>query len=77
MNKEFAMQISQKRLKTIFKNMKNKKVMVFGDIILDKYVWGHVSRISQEAPVPVLDVTRETLRLGGGANRTATKSSFE
>jgi len=44
------------------------KVLVIGDIILDEYVWGDVSRISPEAPVPVVEVKRETKMLGGAAN---------
>ncbi len=43
-------------------------VAVVGDIILDEYVWGEVSRISPEAPVPVVDVKNETIMLGGAAN---------
>ncbi len=44
------------------------KVMVVGDIIVDKYIWGEVSRISPEAPVPVVKVEKETRMLGGAAN---------
>ncbi|MBW1829265.1 MAG: D-glycero-beta-D-manno-heptose-7-phosphate kinase [Deltaproteobacteria bacterium] len=44
------------------------KIFVIGDIILDEYVWGDVSRISPEAPVPVVAVTQETKMLGGAAN---------
>jgi D-beta-D-heptose 7-phosphate kinase/D-beta-D-heptose 1-phosphate adenosyltransferase len=44
------------------------RVMVIGDMILDEYVWGDVARISPEAPVPVVDVTSETKRLGGATN---------
>ncbi|MBW1788573.1 MAG: D-glycero-beta-D-manno-heptose-7-phosphate kinase [Deltaproteobacteria bacterium] len=42
--------------------------MVIGDVIMDQYIWGNVSRISPEAPVPVVDVGRETKMLGGSAN---------
>lgn len=44
------------------------RVLVVGDIIMDEYVWGDVSRISPEAPVPVVDVKRETKMLGGAGN---------
>jgi D-beta-D-heptose 7-phosphate kinase/D-beta-D-heptose 1-phosphate adenosyltransferase len=44
------------------------KVIVIGDIIMDRYIWGSVSRISPEAPVPVVDVNQETETLGGGGN---------
>jgi D-beta-D-heptose 7-phosphate kinase/D-beta-D-heptose 1-phosphate adenosyltransferase len=44
------------------------RILVVGDLILDRYVWGEVSRISPEAPVQILDAAREELRLGGAAN---------
>ena len=44
------------------------KIAVLGDIIMDEFIWGDVSRISPEAPVPVLEVERETKLLGGAAN---------
>ncbi|MFH1226344.1 MAG: D-glycero-beta-D-manno-heptose-7-phosphate kinase [Planctomycetota bacterium] len=44
------------------------KIMVLGDLILDKYVWGKVERISPEAPIQILNAQREGLRLGGVAN---------
>jgi D-glycero-beta-D-manno-heptose-7-phosphate kinase len=45
-----------------------KQVLVVGDLMLDRFIWGEVERISPEAPVPVLRVTSESLRLGGAAN---------
>jgi D-glycero-beta-D-manno-heptose-7-phosphate kinase len=47
---------------------KERKILVIGDIILDHYIWGKVSRISPEAPVPVVEVNRESFLLGGAAN---------
>lgn len=44
------------------------RLLVVGDIMLDEYVWGNVGRISPEAPVPVVAVTRDTRALGGAAN---------
>ncbi len=44
------------------------KILVIGDIMLDEFVWGKVSRISPEAPVPVVEVTKENIMLGGAAN---------
>lgn len=44
------------------------RTLVLGDVMLDQYLWGKVSRISPEAPVPVVDVQRETKMLGGAAN---------
>jgi len=43
-------------------------ILVIGDLILDHYIWGRVSRISPEAPVPVVHVESESVRLGGAAN---------
>ncbi len=59
---------SENRLKAIFENFAGKKVLVLGDLMLDRYLWGEVSRISPEAPVPVVEITREFSRLGGAAN---------
>lgn len=42
--------------------------MVFGDVMLDEFVWGEVTRISPEAPIPVVNVQREYIHLGGAAN---------
>ncbi|HMK56495.1 MAG TPA: D-glycero-beta-D-manno-heptose-7-phosphate kinase [Dissulfurispiraceae bacterium] len=47
---------------------KDKKILIIGDVILDRYIFGRVSRISPEAPVPVVDVQRESFLLGGAAN---------
>jgi D-glycero-beta-D-manno-heptose-7-phosphate kinase len=44
------------------------RILVLGDVIMDEYIWGKVSRISPEAPVPVVAVNRETKMLGGAAN---------
>lgn len=49
-------------------DLKNKKVLVVGDIGIDMYLMGDVKRLSPEAPVPVLDVLNETQRLGLAAN---------
>lgn len=46
----------------------SKKIAVFGDLILDQYTYGQVSRISQEAPVPVIEVEKKEQRLGGAGN---------
>lgn len=48
--------------------MRGKRVLVVGDVILDRYLWGRATRISPEAPVLVVDVEREEFRLGGAAN---------
>jgi len=55
-------------IQKIIKDFKNRRILVIGDIILDHYIWGKVNRISPEAPVPVVEVTRENFLLGGAAN---------
>jgi len=60
--------ISLARVKAILAAIRTKQVMVIGDVMLDRYLWGSVSRISPEAPVPVVEITEETTRLGGAAN---------
>ncbi len=57
-----------KRLLKIIRNFRKARVLVIGDIILDEFVWGKVSRISPEAPVPVVEVTKESIMFGGAAN---------
>ena len=49
-------------------NFGGKSILVIGDIMLDRFIWGKVSRISPEAPVPVVEVERESTMLGGAAN---------
>lgn len=61
------MQNTQKLLESI-SAFKNKRVLILGDVGLDEYVLGQVRRISPEAPVPVLEVEQEDLRLGLSAN---------
>lgn len=52
----------------VLARMKGHKVLVIGDLMIDEYIWGGVTRVSPEAPVPIVGVTNETLRLGGAAN---------
>ncbi len=59
---------TEERLQALFNEMKNRKIGVIGDLMIDKYIWGDVARISPEAPVPVVEVTEESERLGGAAN---------
>lgn len=62
------LQITEKRLDHILHNIKGKTIAVLGDLMLDRYIWGTVTRISPEAPVAVVDVESEQERLGGAAN---------
>lgn len=56
------------RLHALFENFSDQTILVAGDVMLDGYLWGEVSRISPEAPVPVVDIESESYRLGGAAN---------
>ncbi|CAK8716347.1 hypothetical protein GKODMF_07950 [Candidatus Electrothrix gigas] len=56
------------KLRTQIQGFADVRILVIGDVILDQFIWGNVSRISPEAPVPVVNVTREELLLGGSAN---------
>ncbi|MFB3904670.1 MAG: D-glycero-beta-D-manno-heptose-7-phosphate kinase [Acidobacteriota bacterium] len=59
---------SKSRLIEIISNFKGLPIAVAGDMILDRFIWGRVERISPEAPVPVIEITKETVHLGGAAN---------
>jgi D-glycero-beta-D-manno-heptose-7-phosphate kinase len=59
------------RLMEILAAFSGARVAVVGDLILDRFVWGKVERISPEAPVPVVEVQRESIHLGGAANVAA------
>ena len=55
-------------MKHILDKFSKKKILVIGDLMLDRYLWGQVERISPEAPVPVLKVKEENKSPGGAAN---------
>lgn len=56
------------RIKRIVSNFRDKNILVIGDLILDEFIWGKVSRISPEAPVPVVWVKSESFMPGGASN---------
>ena len=58
-------------LQGIVGRFEGRRVLVLGDLMLDHYLWGHCERISPEAPVPVVEVQRETSSLGGAGNVAA------
>ncbi|MBX3043697.1 MAG: D-glycero-beta-D-manno-heptose-7-phosphate kinase [Candidatus Kapabacteria bacterium] len=60
--------LTNNRAAEIINNASGKTVAVIGDVMLDRYFWGSVTRISPEAPVPVIDVEKESIHLGGAAN---------
>src|SRR5512137_2246364 len=55
-------------IREIIENIPRAKVLVIGDLMLDKFIRGTVTRISDEAPAPVVDFTSEVIRPGGAAN---------
>ena len=60
--------LSASRARQILIAAQKNRVLVVGDVMLDQFIWGGVSRISPEAPVPVLDFERESFMPGGAAN---------
>ena len=60
--------MEHKSIEEIFEAFQDKTVLVPGDVMIDSYVYGNVKRISPEAPVPVLNVSKREKRLGGAAN---------
>lgn len=60
--------ISKERFEQIFSAWGGHRILVLGDVMLDEYWWGNVSRISPEAPVPVVEIVKESIKLGGAAN---------
>lgn len=68
--------IDKEKLYTAIENYKNVKVLVIGDIILDEYIWGRSTRLSPEAPVPILEAQKTSYILGGASNVVNNLSSL-
>jgi rfaE bifunctional protein kinase chain/domain len=64
----YSSRISKEEIERIFNSFANKRVLVIGDVMLDSYWWGKVDRISPEAPVPIVNISKREYRLGGAAN---------
>lgn len=60
--------LTKKRGLELLDKFSCSRVLVIGDLMVDHFIWGSVSRISPEAPVPVVEVSRENLLLGGSGN---------
>ena len=60
--------LTVERARELLERWQGRRVAVVGDVMLDRYFWGSVTRISPEAPVPVVDLEQEEARLGGAAN---------
>ncbi len=68
--------MNRDKIHNILAAASSKRVLVIGDVMLDEFVWGRVSRISPEAPVPVVEVSRETSYPGGAANVARNLAEF-
>ena len=60
--------MNRREVLRLLERLKDLKILVVGDVILDRYLYGRVERISPEAPVPVVEVEGEEVRLGGAGN---------
>jgi D-glycero-beta-D-manno-heptose-7-phosphate kinase len=60
--------LNQPRAAALLAQMAKCNIVVLGDVMLDEFIWGDVTRVSPEAPVPVVDIKRESTHLGGAAN---------
>lgn len=60
--------IKKEHIREIFRSFSNLNVLIIGDVMVDSYMWGKVGRISPEAPVPIVSVSKKERRLGGAAN---------
>ncbi len=69
-------QLTKERANQIIQAMAERKIVILGDVMLDEFVWGDVTRISPEAPVPVVDIRRESIHLGGAANVLANAAAL-
>ena len=65
------MRLDRSQAQALLEGLQGRKVAVLGDVMLDEYLFGEVSRISPEAPVPIVHVQRERAVLGGAANVAA------
>src|SRR4030095_6163505 len=71
------MTLTLTRADQLISSFAGKRILVLGDMMLDEFIWGKVRRISPEAPVPVVEVSRETYHLGGAGSVAANISALE
>jgi rfaE bifunctional protein kinase chain/domain len=60
--------INKQRAAELIGEIATRNIVVLGDVMLDEFIWGDVTRVSPEAPVPVVDIRHESTHLGGAAN---------
>ena len=65
---DWVTELTKQRAGELLSAISGRKIVVLGDVMLDEFVWGDVTRISPEAPVPVVDIRRQSAHLGGAAN---------
>src|ERR1700755_522596 len=56
------------KVRSIQQSQKRPTILVIGDLMIDHYIWGDATRLSPEAPVPIVNVKNESTTLGGAAN---------
>jgi D-beta-D-heptose 7-phosphate kinase/D-beta-D-heptose 1-phosphate adenosyltransferase len=75
-NKSSGARLTTARASELAALFEGKRIVVLGDLMLDEFIWGRVRRISPEAPVPVVEVERQTLALGGAGNVVSNLSAL-
>lgn len=68
--------LARRRVRQLLTAARRRRILVVGDVMLDQFIWGGVTRISPEAPVPVVDFVRESFMPGGASNVTRNLSSL-
>src|SRR5215472_18798510 len=63
--------LTRGRAEELAGKFEGRRLIVLGDVMLDEFIWGKVRRISPDAPVPVVEIERETVALGGAGNVTS------
>lgn len=69
--------LKRTRAAGLLKNFVGKRVLVIGDLMLDEFLWGHARRIAPEAPVPVVEIVRESVHTGGAGNVAANLAALK
>jgi D-glycero-beta-D-manno-heptose-7-phosphate kinase len=69
--------LAPRRVEELLHRIRRRRILVVGDVMLDQFIWGRVSRISPEAPVPVVDFDRESFMPGGAANVARNLAALE
>src|SRR5688572_7537716 len=70
------MTLTRNRADQLISSFSGKRILVLGDMMLDEFIWGKARRISPEAPVPIVEVSRESYHLGGAGNVAANLSAL-